>query len=267
MNNSDMVNQDYLLHEQYKDASNFNARLRIMQSLNAKPYAWYPWIFSLLKMAPHSRVLELGCGPGYLWKKNLERIPANCEITLSDFSPGMLKEAQSNLSESGHHFTFQVIDAQAIPFEKSHFDLVIANLMLYHIPDRPRALSEIARVLKPTGRFYAATFSETIFSKVDRFIHEAGIPSWLDALGFSLENGAEQLSRSFSRVTLHQLENTMILTEARPLVEVIRTGTARAYWDEAKFQHLQNLIEQELARNGSISMDMSIGLFEASEPR
>ena len=47
---------------------------------------------------------------------------------------------------------FAVMDAQAIEAEDSSFDLVIANHILYHVPDRRKALSEIHRVLKIGGR-------------------------------------------------------------------------------------------------------------------
>ncbi len=78
-------------------------------------------------------------------------------IALSDFSPGMIEEAQHNLADAGRPFAFERIDAQAIPFADASFDMVIANHMLYHVPDRPQALAEIRRVLRPGGRLYAAT--------------------------------------------------------------------------------------------------------------
>ena len=54
-------------------------------------------------------------------------------------------------------FTFEVVDAQLIPYEKHTFNVVIANYMLYHVPDLAKALSEIRRVLQPKGRLYATT--------------------------------------------------------------------------------------------------------------
>lgn len=263
MNGADIINQRYLLDEQYKDGSLFTARLRIMQQLSGNPFD-YAWIFRQIRQEPHCRVLELGCGPGYLWQNNKERIPTGWEITLSDFSAGMLKEARCNLAQIERNFAFQVIDAQAIPFEDAHFDRVIANCMLYHVPNLPRALSEIRRVLKPTGYFYAATFSEKIFAEVERFIHQSGIPSWLDAIGFSLENGREQLSAFFSHVELHCLENTLVIKEVEPLVEMVRTGTPNACYNEAQFQHLRRLIQQELEQHGAIRTNMDLALFEAS---
>lgn len=260
----DMItNQGYLLNEQYKDASHFNTRLRVVQRLSARSLDWYTWIFGLIKKAPNCRVLELGCGPAYLWRENLERIPPDWQITLSDFSPGMLKDAQNGLSSSGHHFAFQVIDAQAIPFEAATFDRVIANMMLYHVPDRERAFAEIRRVLKPDGYFYASTVSEAAFSGLEKVMRGADMSTWMNAVGFTIENGAQQLSRWFSQVELHRLENTLVATETEPLIEVIRTGTPDADYDEAKFQRLRGLIQQELARHSSIPIVVDIGLFES----
>jgi ubiquinone/menaquinone biosynthesis C-methylase UbiE len=264
MNKSDAINQHYLLNEQYKDASNFNTRLHLIQSLSAQPVDWYPWIFKLIKKTPNSRVLELGCGPGYLWQRNLEHIPPGWDITLSDFSAGMLKDAHHNLSNSGRHFTFQLVDAQEIPFEDAHFDIVIANLMLYHVPDRARAFAEVQRVLKPDGTFYAATVTETAFAKVDTLMRAAGMDSWADMVAFSVENGEQQLSHWFSHITLQRLPIPVVIKEVEPLVTLIRSGVPKDQYGETTFQRLHALIQQEIAQDGEIRIPMDIGLFEAT---
>lgn len=264
MNRDDAINQQYLLNEQYRDSSHLNARLRVIQRLSVHPVDWYRWIFDHIKLAPACRVLELGCGPGYLWQRNLERIPENWEIILSDFSPGMLKDARSNLTESSQRFTFQVIDAQSIPYEDASFDRVIADLMLYHVPDRARAFAEIRRVLKPGGYFYAATVSDAAFAELEELMRGAGMQAWSDALTFSVENGEEQLARWFSHINLQRLENQLFVREADSLMEVIRSGTPSTEYDEATFQRLRDLIKQKLSQHGPLRMKIDIGLFEAS---
>lgn len=264
MNQSDTINQHYLLHEQYRDASNFNERLQMIQNLSIQQIDWYKWIFSQIKKTPTSRVLELGCGPGYLWKNNLAQIPPGWDITLSDFSPGMLKEAHNNLSHCGRHFTFQLIDAQEIPLEDARFDILIANLMLYHVPDRTRALAEIKRVLKPQGIFYAATVTETALASLDKFLLAAGLPIWEDVFSFSLENGANQLASWFTHIKRHRLDNTLVVKEVEPLIALIRSGIPRSDQNEARFQHLREILQQEIAQHGAIHLNMDIGLFEAA---
>lgn len=267
MNKSDAVNQHYLLNEQYKDASNFNTRLHMIQQLSTQPVDWYPWIFERIKKRPESRVLELGCGPGYLWQRNLEKIPPSWDITLSDFSAGMLKDAHHTLSNSGRHFTFQLVDAQEIPFEDAHFDILIANLMLYHVPDLARALAEIQRVLKPDGLFYAATITETAFAVVDRLMRLAGMDSWADAAAFNLENGAEKLSRWFSQIEVQRLPIPIVVREADPLITFIRSSVPQNAYSEAVFERLHAIIQRELSQEGQIRIPMDIGVFEASGKR
>jgi ubiquinone/menaquinone biosynthesis C-methylase UbiE len=92
---SQISNQNYLLHDQYKDSSNFSARVELHRRFSTNKYGWHRWVFDHIKAAPDSNVLELGCGPGLLWRANRDRIPDDWHITLSDFSPGMLQEARA----------------------------------------------------------------------------------------------------------------------------------------------------------------------------
>ena len=149
---SKFTDQQYLKSDQYRDSSNLDARVMIHQRFSTNPYGWFKWIFdTLLKLSENAKILELGCGHGLLWKENIGRIPAGWHITLSDLSSGMLDAAWRNLVVSGRAFQFKEIDAQSIPFEDEAFDAVIANHMLYHVPDRPKAIAEIKRILKQAG--------------------------------------------------------------------------------------------------------------------
>ena len=115
-----------------------------------------------MALRPHNlsadaRILEIGYGPADLWVQNLDRLPAGWTITLTDFSVGMIEAAQRNLAGAGRPFTFRPMNAQSIPFDTATFDAVIANHMLYHVPDLTKAVAEIHSVLKPGGTLYAAT--------------------------------------------------------------------------------------------------------------
>jgi ubiquinone/menaquinone biosynthesis C-methylase UbiE len=149
--------QTYLLNDQYKDATNLDARVRLHRLFSTNKYGWHRWCFDHYLLPAQARVLEIGCGPAHLWTTNLDRVPPGWHITLSDFSSGMLEQAQQNLGSHAAAFQFQIIDAQQIPFKSDVFDAVIANHMLYHVPDRLKALSEMRRVLKPGSIVYLAT--------------------------------------------------------------------------------------------------------------
>jgi ubiquinone/menaquinone biosynthesis C-methylase UbiE len=262
---SNFVDQQYLLNEEYKDASHLNARIQFFQRFSINGVDQYRWIFDHFDLRPGSRILELGCGPGFLWQKNLDRIPPDWTITLSDFSPGMIQEAQDNLRDSSPNFSFLVIDAQTIPLETSRFDAVIANNMLYHVPDRQRALSEIHRVLKPDGYFYASTIGEESFSEMNRLMgqNSLALSPWVKRLGFSLENGGEQLSFWFTHLDLHRLENTLMITETEPLLQMMRSGMGDSSVDEETFRHLREGIDQEVTQHGGFRSTMHLGLFVA----
>lgn len=261
---SDIVDQQYLLNDQYKDASHLNARIELHQRFSTNPQDWQRWLFEHFNLAAGSRVLELGCGPGDLWSKNLDRIPEDCQIVLSDFSDGMLQTARKNLANSGKDFNFQVIDAQSIPYEDGYFDCVIANHMLYHVPNPIQAIAEVRRVLRSTGRFYTSTNGETHLQEIDQLSKQAGLDdSALTPLAFTLENAPQQLSTHFSQIQLHLLENALAVTEAEPLVAFTLSCANPASVNKEKIQALRTLIEQMLAKDGVISITKASGLFEA----
>ncbi len=262
---SELANQQYLLTDQYKNASKLNARIELHQRFSANPRDWNEWVFEHFAFAEGNRILELGSGTGILWQKNLSRLPQGCIVTLSDLSEGMLQEAQRNLLNRGHSFTFQIIDAQAIPHKDNSFDSVIANHMLYHVPDRARAIAEIRRVLKPTGRFYAAANGITHLQKIKQLIQrvelaQVGAP---EAHEFKLENGAEQLERSFAHVELYRLDNNaLIVTEVEPLLAFIRSISLTVPTTEQE-QTLCSIIEREIAERGAVHIPKDTGIFIA----
>jgi ubiquinone/menaquinone biosynthesis C-methylase UbiE len=261
-------NQEYLLTSQYKDSSNLRARIQIHKLFSTNKYSFHRWVFDHFNIPRPARILEAGCGPAYLWTENRDRIPEDWDITLSDFSAGMLQEAQSNLSNSQGHFSFQIFDIQSIPFENGHFDAVIANHMLYHVPDRAKAMSEIRRVLKPGGRFYAVTNGGSHMQEIYDLLKKSTpeIPDPRDysfSQQFGLENGEDQISPWFNKVTLHRYEDGLVVTEAGPLIAyVLSTSSGKAAIGD-KIPEFTQFLEDELAAHGAIHITKDTGMFEA----
>ena len=275
---SGWTNQQYLQNEQYKDASNLEARMRLHRRFSTEFYPWHRWVFDHFDLPSHARVLELGCGPAKLWTENADRIPQTWEVTLSDFSEGMLTEAKRNVRDFNGSFSFRQLDAQDIPFDDDAFDAVVANHMLYHVPDIPKALAEVRRVLKPGGRLYAATNGvghlKELKSLEAQFLGSDIEHGFREALGsrpFSLQNGAALLESSFPNITLHRFESDLEVTEVEPLVayilsinvsKVVRDVDETAF--EEKVAAFREYLAGRLEAEGSIHIGKETGLFEAS---
>ncbi|MBN2556379.1 MAG: methyltransferase domain-containing protein [Anaerolineales bacterium] len=74
---------------------------------------------------------------------------------MADFSLAMLRTAQQRCPDSSR-FSLGQADVLSLPFKDDSFDIMIANFMLYHVPDLGLALSESRRVPVSGGKFYAA---------------------------------------------------------------------------------------------------------------
>lgn len=105
---------------------------------------------ALLPQEARGRLLDLGCGPGWLHP----RLNRYCQqFTAVDLSAGMLaKAAQQQLATD-----YIQADAEALPLSSSSIDKVFSSLMLQWCAKPERVFSEIARVLQPGGRAVVTT--------------------------------------------------------------------------------------------------------------
>jgi len=100
------------------------------------------------------RVLEIGCGRGVGTEIIFERFDA-AEVHAFDLDPDMVDEARNRLSHySSHRLTLYVGDAAAIDEADTSFDAIFDFATIHHIPNWKDAIAEVARVLRPGGRFF-----------------------------------------------------------------------------------------------------------------
>lgn len=234
-----ITDRKYLKEQQYKTADNLQARINLHARFSTSTYPWFSWVYDHLDLQPGMRVLEAGCGPGSLWAHNHARLPVDLRLFLGDLSAGMVTEArQSNQHPS--IFRFLCLDAQHIPFPDGSFDVVIANHMLYHVPDLPQAVRELARVLRPDGRLIAATNGDRHMRELHDLVHAfdpAYRPTYELARRFSLENAARVLSEAFDPVQVHIYEDSLEVTEVEPLVAYVYS----------MFSHISDLSSDRIA--------------------
>ena len=100
-------------------------------------------------IAPGASVLDAGCGTGVLVPLLLERVGKAGRVVAVDFSPGMLDVARAKAFPANVEFV--LADVAAMPLPEADLDAVVCNATFPHLPDRPRALAEFSRVLRPGG--------------------------------------------------------------------------------------------------------------------
>ena len=264
----------YLRGVQYQDDTNLKKRMGLHERFSTNPTGWHRWMTDRFDFPIGCQILEVGCGPARLWSARGESLPPTWQVTLSDFSPGMLAKAQYALSAQhiGPSYRFTVSDAQSLPFPSASFDVLIANHMLYHIPDRPRALAEFKRVLCPGGKLYAATNGKNHLRELHEWVVRAAGKDeltaaqfgWRASGKFGLENGRDQLEQHFSTVEIERYPNALEVTQTEPLIQYVQSMMS---YDQAKIQtwigKLRELLQAEIDTRGAVHISIDSGLFLA----
>ena len=255
--------------DQYMNAANLNARISLHQKYSINQQGWTTFLWDQLAEVPdNAQVLDLGCGQGNFWKANQAQIPQAWVITLSDLSEGMLLDAWKNLVIIPRSFKYKQADACDLPFPDSHFDLVIANHMLYAVNDTNLAIKEIRRVLKPGGTFMAATNGNGHMAEIFPFVSKIDPSAMQDPASifylnptFTLDNGAEQLRPVFSSVVRVEYEDALLIDQVKPIMDYIHSGFDSAKIDPIKDQATASALQSELINNGPIKINKRAGCF------
>ncbi len=234
------------------------------------------WALSRLEWRGDEHVLDVGAGQGDHFEAVQMRIPRG-ELVAGDLSMAMAHKAAAQPTAG------QVLnlDAQHLPFPKHTFDVVLANGVLHHVADLDRALSEIHRVLKPSGVLLAATSSRANMHELDglfKYIFNllgvrprAGMLT-TPSMGFPLEEAPRLAARHFFAVARHDLPHTLIFSGAQPLVEYVnamRPLREPTLPHGIKWQDFMNVLADQvqrlIAHVGQISITKLFGAIVATD--
>jgi ubiquinone/menaquinone biosynthesis C-methylase UbiE len=113
-------------------------------------------LFPIAPPAPGTRLLELGCGPGFYACRLSEELP-NLRTTGVDLSFNLIARAKSRArSLELRNCTFQHADAHELPFGSESVDAIVVSRLFLIVPEKEKIVSEIFRVLRPAGRCFIA---------------------------------------------------------------------------------------------------------------
>jgi ubiquinone/menaquinone biosynthesis C-methylase UbiE len=101
--------------------------------------------------------LDVACGTGVVARLAAERVGETGAVVGVDGHPGMLATARATSND----IDWQQASAEGLPFEDDRFDVVLCSLGLQFFTDKPAALAEMLRVLRPGGRVAVATVGPT----------------------------------------------------------------------------------------------------------
>jgi SAM-dependent methyltransferase len=213
-----LQNREFL-REQYATQDNLQTRIETHQRYSENPADLPVWVLDQIEWRGNETVLDVGCGSGAYAAPVLARAG---RYIAGDYSPGMVGGLPPAVTRR------VVLDAQRLPLAAATADVILANHMLYHVPDIGAAVAQFARVLKPGGTLLAATNSNSnyveLYDMVDRVLAALGRPDRPVSRphhDFRLENGAQWFEPHFESVVRHDLPGALVFTEPEPVMRYL----------------------------------------------
>jgi ubiquinone/menaquinone biosynthesis C-methylase UbiE len=207
-----------------------------------------------IALEPGEAVLDVGCGLGNDLFDMVELVGPAGRLVGLDASEVMIAEARRRAEELKLPITFEVGEAQALPFPDGTFDVCRAGRLLEHLPDAGRALTEIVRVTRAGGRVVVFDFDwETlIIDHPDRETTRTIVRSYSDSIrngwiGRQLprlfnEQGLEVLSLDPVQIFVHYAMAELFLGSHLSLLQ--RNGTLSAGEAQQWWEYLQHANER-----------------------
>lgn len=268
-NNPDALRQMYLTDEAWRIRQETHERYSVPQ------VDFVTWTLDCVDWRGDETILDLGCGPGRWYPTLRTRLPDAAYFGV-DLHPGMLTNHPAGTA-------LTVGNALELPYADHQFDVVMANHMLYHVPDTHQAIREIRRVLKPDGLLMATTNSVHNMPELQVLLHRAvtllvppGTAQFQAPLPpsdlFTLETGTRVLSRHFYAVARYDLPSSLIFPSAEPVLAYLESSRPTrepqlpngVYWNDVMVI-VREQINRLLEHFGELVISKLIGVLLATD--
>lgn len=223
------------------------------------------------------KVLDLCCGQGALTAMLCD---SGAQVTAVDFSAEMLDLAAQRAPRAN----LQRADAASLPSDDESMDFVFCNFGMMHLPDQPKALSEINRVLRPGGRFLMATWATpetspafgTILGAIRAHADLSDAPRQPDLFTFARPDEARAL---FAAAGLHMDSHETVtpawmISRPEELFDIFLSGTVGVSMMikkqtpevvEAIRRQVTATVEEKFADGGSYLVPVPVTILSATK--
>src|SRR5215207_1899654 len=131
------------------------------------------YLIELARPGTGERVLDGACGTGIVARRAAPRVVSGGKVVGFDLNKDMLRMARRSSSDVRPEIEWRQGDATSMPLADGEFDVVLCQQGLQFFPDRPAALSEMHRVLRPNGRLALSVLRSLEHNPGYRLLSEA----------------------------------------------------------------------------------------------
>ena len=261
------------LRYQYGTAEKLNIRIASHERYSERTHDFRGWVLQWLDLAPGLTVLDVGCGSGAFHRTLGQH---DVRVIACDRSPGMAQEVLAQAAQYRLPVGACQADAEALPVAAGSCDRVMANHMLYHVPDQERALRELRRVLKPGGRVVMATNAADHGQRFrvlhDEVAGELGYTPAGNAAGRFTLDDLPLVQRVFGAAERHVVRNAFVFPTAEAALAYYASGLVDGITErDTEGSHRERLlplmaarIEGIIEREGVFRVPKDAGCFVAS---
>jgi len=261
------------LRYQYGDAEKLRIRGETHRLHSERPDDLQDWVLSLLGIRAGQRVVDVGCGTGWLHPALSGRGAA---VVGLDASFGMAAETRRRAARERLPLAALQADAQRLPLADSSFDRAVAVHVLFHVPDVRRALVEMRRVLVPGGRVLVTTNAADHSLRLHEMHAEAArslgyTPTEPAGSHFTLDD-FDLVREVFPTAECHVRRDAFVFREPEPALRFYATGRVDGIreWDPAGayrpalLRAVRARIAGEIGREGCFRVPKDSGCFTAT---
>lgn len=271
-----LVTDHSYLHYQYADSEKLHIRQEAHRLYSERTDNFIEWVLGQLDPQPGERIADVGSGQG-VYHPFLTRRGA--QIVAMDASLGMLAEADANARRDGLPVSVAQASAETLPLADGCCDRLMANHMLYHVPDKIAALREMGRVVKAGGRLVFTTNSADNGARMTQLHAEAATELGLQAdtrspiADFTLESGFPLVRSVFPNAVLVIRDDAFLFPTADAFlayyasmrIDALMDGPADGSHRPALMQIVARKAQAIIDAEGILRMSKTAGCFVVGE--